>query len=152
MPAKIVLVEVCQGGAFKTECTGGKHTVVVDQPMAAGGTDEGPTPLDYQLISLGGCIAAIGRIIVNQRHLLVRGIRVSVEGELDTDRLLGKAAQDRVGFSSIRAAVEIDADLSREEKARLLQEIDDRCPISDNLKNPTPVVIVLAASNGSGHD
>ncbi len=58
MPAKMVLVEVCQGGAFKTECTAGKHTVVVDQPMAAGGTDEGPTPLDYQLISLGGCIAS----------------------------------------------------------------------------------------------
>ncbi len=95
---------------------------------------------------------AVGRIIANQRHLPVRSIRVSVEGELNTDRLLGKAAQDRVGFSSIRAVVEIDADLSREEKARLLQEIDDRCPISDNLKNPTPVAIALAASNGSGHD
>jgi len=144
MPAKKVLVEVRQGGAFKTDCTAGKHRVVVDQPMAAGGTDEGPTPLDYQLISLGGCIAALGRIIANQRHLPVRGIRVSVEGELNTDRLLGKTAQDRTGFSSVKAAVAIDADLSREEKAKLLAEIDDRCPISDNLKSPTPVAIVLA--------
>lgn len=144
MPAKKVLVEVRQGGAFKTECTAGKHMVVVDQPAAAGGTDEGPTPLDYQLISLGGCIAAVGRIIANQRHLPIRGIRVSVEGELNTDRLLGKTAQDRAGFSSVRAVVEIDADLPREEKARLLSEIDDRCPISDNLRNPTPVTIVLA--------
>jgi len=144
MPAKKVLVEVRQGAGFKTECVAGPHTVVVDQPAAAGGTDEGPTPLDYQLISLGGCITAIGRIIANQRHLPVRSIRVSVEGELNTDRLLGKAAQDRIGFSSIKAVVEIDADLSREEKARLLQEIDGRCPISDNLKNPTPVAIVLA--------
>jgi len=122
----------------------GPHTVVVDQPAAAGGTDQGPTPLDYQLISLGGCITAIGRIIANQRQLPVRGIRVSIEGELNTDRLLGKPTQDRTGFSSIKAVVEIDADLSREEKARLLQEIDGRCPISDNLKNPTPVAIVLA--------
>jgi uncharacterized OsmC-like protein len=144
MPTKKVLVEVRQGGAFKTECTAGKHMVVVDQPAAAGGTDEGPTPLDYQLISLGGCIAAVGRIIANQRRLPIRGIRVSVEGELNTDRLLGKTAQDRAGFSSIKAAVAIDADLSREEKAKLLTEIDDRCPISDNLKSPTPVAIVLA--------
>ena len=144
MPAKNVLVEVRQGGAFKTECTAGKHTVVVDQPAAAGGTDEGPTPLDYQLISLGSCIAAVGRIIANQRRLAIRGIRVSVEGELNTDRLLGKTAQDRAGFSSIKAAVAIDADLSREEKAKLLSEIDDRCPVSDNLKSPAPVAIVLA--------
>jgi uncharacterized OsmC-like protein len=69
---------------------------------------------------------------------------VSVEGELNTDRLLGKAAQDRAGFSSVKAAVAIDADLSREETARLLSEIDDRCPISDNLKSPTAVTIFLA--------
>lgn len=144
MPTKNVLVEVRQGGGFKTECTAGRHTVVVDQPAAAGGTDEGPTPLDYQLISLGACIAAIGRIVANQRRLPIRGIRVSVEGKLNTDRLLGKTSQDRVGFSSFRAVVEIDADLSREEKAKLLSDIDDRCPVSDNLKSPTPVAIVLA--------
>ncbi|MBE3068898.1 MAG: OsmC family protein [Planctomycetes bacterium] len=143
MPAKKVVVEVRQGGAFKTECTAGKHTVIIDQPAGAGGTDEGPTPLDYQLIALGGCIAAIGRIVANQRHLSVRGIRVSVEGELNTDRLLGKTVQDRPGFSSVKAVVTIDADLSREEKAKLLRDIDDRCPISDNLKNPAPVAVVL---------
>lgn len=144
MPAKKVLVEARQGGAFRTECTVGKHLVVVDQPAAAGGTDEGPTPLDYQLIALGGCIAAVGRIIANQRRLPIRGIRVSVEGELNTDRLLGKTAQDRAGFSSVRAVVEIDADLPREEKARLLRDIDDRCPISDNLRSPAAVAVVLA--------
>jgi len=144
MAAKKVLVEVRQGEAFKTECTAGKHTVIVDQPAAAGGTDEGPTPLDYQLISLAACIAAVGRIIANQRRLPIRGIRVSVEGELNTDRLLGKATQDRAGFSSFKAAVVIDADLSLEEKAKLVHEIDDRCPISDNLKNPARVAIALA--------
>ena len=144
MPAKTVTVSISQGSKFKTDCTTGKHTVVIDQPVAAGGTDAGPTPLDYQLISLGGCIAAIGRIIANQRQLAVRGFRVSVEGAINTDRLLGKPAADRVGFSSFRASVTIDADLPAEQKAALLHEIDERCPISDNLQNPTPVTIVLA--------
>jgi len=144
MPAKKVLVEIRQGGAFKTECTAGKHTVIIDQPAAAGGTDEGPTPLDYQLVALGGCIAAVGRIIANQRRLAVRGIRVSVEGELNTDRLLGKTAEVRAGFTSIKAVVAIDADLSRDEKAKLLHDIDERCPVSDNLKSPAAVTFVLA--------
>lgn len=143
MPLKNVQVEVKQNASFRTECTAGKHTVVIDQPAAAGGTDTGPTPLDYQLIALGGCIAAIGRIIANQRKLPIHGFRVTVNGEINTDGLLGKTGTGRVGFSTIKAAVTIDADLTKEEKAKLLHEIDLRCPISENLQNVTPVSVTL---------
>jgi len=143
MAAKKVHVEVCQGSGFKTECKAGKHTVIIDQPLSGGGTDAGPTPLDYQLIALGGCIAAIGRVVAMQRKIPVRGIRVSVEGDVNTDGLLGKPSQDRMGLSAIKAKVQIDADLSVEEKTALLHEIDKRCPISDNLNNISPVAIEL---------
>ena len=143
MPAKRVQIQLEQGVAFKAECRAGNHTIVIDQPVAAGGSDAGPTPLDYQLIALAGCIAAIGRIIANQRRLAIRAFRVSVTADLNTDGLLGKTTPERVGFSSIAAAVQIDADLTREEKLALLREIDECCPISDNLKNATPVQITL---------
>lgn len=136
---KTVSVAIEQGEGFKTLCKAGKHTVVIDQPQPMGGTDEGPTPLDYQLFALGGCVAAIGRIVANQRRLAVRGISVVVEGELDTDGLMGKPTEARIGFQSIRARVRIDADLSAEEKEKLLHEIDARCPISENLQNGTDV-------------
>ena len=144
MPAKTVQVEIKQGSGFKTECRAGKHVVIIDQPTPSGGTDAGPTPLDVQLMALGGCVAAIGRIIANQRKLAVRGIEVTVEGDIDTDGLLGKATQQRVGFTAITARVKIDADMSATEKAQFLHDIDVRCPISENLKNITPVSIVLA--------
>jgi uncharacterized OsmC-like protein len=143
MPVKKIQVEVVQGPSFKTECRAGKHLIVIDQPANAGGTDEGPTPLDVQLMALGGCIAAIGRIVAMQRHLNVHGIKVSLEGELDMDGLLGKPTQHRAGLSAIKAKVAFDADLSREEKTALLHDIDKRCPISDNLSNITPVNIEL---------
>lgn len=144
MPVKKVQIQLEQGAGFKAECHAGKHTVFIDQPVVAGGTDAGPTPLDYQLITLAGCIGAIGRIIANQRRLPVRAFRISVAGEVNTDKLLGKSDTDRAGFSAITATVEIDADMTHEEKAALLHEIDERCPISENLKNPTPVQINLA--------
>jgi len=144
MPAKKVQVEIKQGAGFRTECRAGKHVMIIDQPIPAGGTDSGPTPLDIQLMVLGGCVAAIGRIMANQRKLAVRGFEVAVEGEIDTDGLLGKPSSQRVGFSAITARVTIDADLSATEKEKLLHEIDERCPISENLKNITPVSIVLA--------
>ena len=144
MPVKKVQVHVAQGAGFRTECTAGSHVVVIDQPTPAAGTDAGVTPLEAQLMTLGACIAAIGRIIANQRSLAIRGFDVSVEGELDTDRLLGKATQSRAGFSKISARVEIDADLTVAEKEALLREIDERCPISENLKERTSVSVDLA--------
>jgi putative redox protein len=143
MPAKKVQVQIKQGDGFKTECRAGKHLVVIDQPAPAGGTDAGPTPLDVQLMALGGCVAAIGRIIANQKKLCVRGIEVTVEGDIDTDGLLGKPSEKRVGFSAITACVKIDADMSTAEKEQFLHEIDLRCPISENLQNVTPVSMIL---------
>jgi len=144
MPAKTVVVEIKQGAGFRTECKVGKHTVIIDQPTPAGGTDAGPSPLDVQLMSLGGCVAAIGRIIANQRKLPVRGIEVTVEGDIDTDGLLGKATEKRVGLSAITARVKIDADMTPAEKEQFVHDIDMRCPISENLQNATPVSVVLA--------
>ena len=144
MPAKTVVVEIKQGAGVRTECKVGKHTVIIDQPTPAGGTDAGPSPLDVQLMSLGGCVAAIGRIIANQRKLPVRGIEVTVEGDIDTDGLLGKPTEKRVGFSAITARVKIDADMTPAEKEQFVHDIDMRCPISENLQNATPVSVVLA--------
>jgi len=140
MPLKKVSVMVKQGNGFRTECKVGKHTVIIDQPPPAG-ADAGPTPLDIQLMALGGCIAAIGRIIASQRKLEVRGFDITVDGEIDTDKLLGKPTDKRVGFSAINVGVKVDADMSAEEKARFVHEIDVRCPISDNLQNTTKVKI-----------
>ena len=143
MPAKTVVVEIKQGAGFRTECKVGKHTVIIDQPTPAGGTDAGPSPLDVQLMSLGGCVAAIGRIIANQRKLPVRGIEVTVEGDIDTDGLLGKPTEKRVGFSAITARVKIDADMTPAEKEQFVHDIDARCPISENLQNATAIRMVL---------
>ena len=50
----------------------------------------------------------------------------------------------RAGFQSITAKVKIDADLSEEEKKEFLEEVDRRCPVSDNLMKLTPVTVKLA--------
>jgi len=143
MASKKVSVQLKQDAGFRTECKAGAHTLVIDQPSAAGGTEAGPSPLEYQLFALGGCIAAIGRIIARQRRLHVRGFAIDVEGEIDTDGLLGKPTSQRVGFADLTVRVKIDADLPDDEKEKLLHEIDARCPISENLQNPSTVRVIL---------
>ena len=140
MAKKIVKVEAVQDSTFKMELTAGNHTVIIDQPKPMGGSDAGPNPLEYGLFSLAGCIGAIGRIIANQKKLDVRGFKVAVEAELDTDNLLGLSTDVRAGYSNVVVTVDIDADMSADEKAAFLSEIDARCPISDVFINGTTVV------------
>ncbi len=137
MPAKTVSIKGIQGDKFRMEITAGSHTLVVDQPVPMGGEDGGPNPLEYELVSLAGCIGAIGRIIANQRKMDVRGFRVEIQGEMDTDALLGMKTDQRAGFRSITVLVDIDADMTAEEKRAYLAEIDSRCPVSDNLASGT---------------
>ena len=130
------------GAGFKTtiNCS---HAFIVDQPKSAGGTDDGPNPLEIFLSSLPACICAIGRIIANQRKIDLRGITVDVEGDIDKDFLLGKTNDGRAGFTEIRSYVDIDADLAKDVKESLLKEIAERCPIADNMSNYTVVKPVI---------
>lgn len=143
MQIKNVSIEAVQVEGFKIETRSRQHIAIVDQPVAGGGTDSGPTPLEYLFVSLAGCIVTIGHIVAKQRQLPVRSISARVEGELDTDVLMGKRSDVRAGFSDIRIHVKIDADMTQAEKEAFLKEVDARCPISDNIHGTTPLNFVV---------
>lgn len=98
MPVKKVIVESKMGEGFKIETQIRDHKMIIDQVKAGGGNDEGPSPLEYQYMALAGCIGSIGRIVASQKRLPVKGMNIKVEGELNTDVLLGKGNGDRAGF------------------------------------------------------
>jgi uncharacterized OsmC-like protein len=139
MATKLVSVNAVKLDNFKIETKSRQHVSIVDQPPAGGGTDAGPTPLEYLFVSLAGCMVTIGNIIAKQRRLPIRKIETSVEGELDTDVLMGKSTDFRAGFSWVRVQVKIDGDMTKEEKEAFVRDVDARCPISDNIHNLTPV-------------
>lgn len=122
------------------------HNVVIDQPKAGGGSDLGPTPLEYFLFSLAGCVASIARIAAAQRKMDLRGMQVVVEGDLNPAGLLGKPSDDRVGFQSIVITAQIDADISDEAKQDFLDEVCGRCPLHDNIHYTTVVAHELMAT------
>jgi uncharacterized OsmC-like protein len=66
-------------------------------------------------------------------------MEIAIEADLDSDYLMGRTTEGRAGFTVIRATVDIDADLSREEKEAFLAEIDRRCPVTDVLQNGTTI-------------
>lgn len=141
MAIKTVKVESKLDSKFKIESDVRGHKIVVDQPANAGGTDAGPTPLEYLMVSLAGCIGSISRIIAMQRKLEIRGMTITAEGDLNVDGLLGKPTEDPVGFKEFRVTADIDADMTLEEKNAFLHEVDARCPVSWSLLNASKVTI-----------
>jgi uncharacterized OsmC-like protein len=141
---KTISIEAKLDEKFKVEVKAGERTIYVDQPKAAGGTDAGPNPLEYFFISLAGCIATAARIIANQKRIKLNGMDMKVEGEFDTEILLGKSTENRAGMTGIKVSLTIDSDMSKEEKNAFVKEIESRCPVSDNIANTTPLTIEVA--------
>lgn len=144
MSLKTVVVEADQVNGLKVETRARHHIVHVDQPTEMGGSDAGPTPLEFLLIGLASCLLTVGKIIAQQRNLPVRNLSARVEGDIDPDGFLGKNPAARVGASQIRVYLHVDGDLTREEKETFVRQIETRCPISDNIGNATPIALVLA--------
>lgn len=67
------------GDRFSIECR--KHRLVIDQPVEAGGSDTGPTPVELFVSSLPACVAFYGRRFLN-RHGLPESIAVRAAWEM----------------------------------------------------------------------
>lgn len=137
---KTITVNSTWKSGMRVDVQARNYAMVVDQPEAMGGKNEGPTPLEYQLFALGGCLGTIAAIIAKQERIDLRNFSVAIEGDLDTDYLMGKTTEGRPGFTEFRVVVEIDADMTAEEKEAFFHKVDARCPISDNLMNGSKFV------------
>lgn len=68
-------------GAVQFEISTRNHTVISDQPTDAGGFDEGMTPPEFLLASLGSCAAYYAVDYLKRSNLLVEGTKVFVKAE-----------------------------------------------------------------------
>ena len=131
-------------GGMRVDAQSRDHEVIIDQPPAGGGKDAGANPMEIFLFALAGCLGTIAAIIANQERIKLDGFDVSIEGDYDPAYLLGKTREGRAGFTEIRVSVNIEADMTDEEKQAFFERIDERCPISDNMINHTKVVFDVA--------
>ena len=122
------------------------HELILDQPKMAGGTDQGPTPIDAFLATIGSCLGTIARIVAKQEKITLDKMEFTVSGEIDLDILLGRSDEGRAGFTSINVEALIESpDLNEEEKHAFLQEVDRRCPVSETVLNGTAFEFSVAS-------
>ncbi len=131
-------------GKFTVEGKIRKHRVVLDEPADLGGDDKGPNPVEILLLAQAGCILMVGRVVATEMGINIKSFRVDVSGSLNPEKFIGKPTSDRTGLKEVEVVVHIDADADRQTLEKWLKAVEERCPIKDNLANPTPVKVRLA--------
>lgn len=118
---------------------------VVDEPATLGGTDEGPNPVEYLLGALAGCMNVTAHQVARELDLEVRDLEITIAGDLDPAKFVGKSDEPRAGYEEIRVDVSADVDATDETIQTWLSTVEERCPVSDNLANGTPLALAFTS-------
>ncbi len=121
-----------------------QHEIIIDEPVAMGGSDEGANPLEYQLAALCGCVNVVARIVAKEMNINITRLTCDASGTLDPAKLRGMAVDGRAGFHTIDVKVAIESDADAQANVKLLKTVEQRCPVSDNLANATNVSVTMA--------
>lgn len=108
-------------------------TATSDHPTLGHG--HGPTPQEFVLHALAGCISAGVATTAANRGIELTKIDASVIGQIDVQGVLGIDADVRNGFSKI----DVEGDATQAEIDALIAASTKRSAVFDMLANPTAV-------------
>ena len=107
------------------------HFLVIDEPVASGGDDNGPTPVEYLLTALGGCVSITLRMYAERKGWDVGKITVNVSQKEElTSEGVKKTLVEDISFEN---------EITEEQRKRLLI-IAGKCPVAKMIKGETEIV------------
>ena len=128
---------------FAQMITTGGHRLFADEPVAAGGTDTGPSPYDLLIAALGACTSMTISLYARRKQWPLEAVTVKL-----THRKVHAAdcedCEKKDGLLDyIERRVELQGGLTEEQRARLL-EIANKCPVHKTLTSKIQIVTRLA--------
>ena len=123
-------------GVQQFEVKARSHTIVSDQPEEDGGFDEGMTPPELLLASLGSCAAYYAAQYLRKQKLGLQGTRVRVTAD---------KVKDPARLDNFRIEVTTTMDLTPAHRARLDASVR-QCLIHNTLLHPPRIALEINAS------
>lgn len=102
------------------------HFAVIDEPVDAGGDDNGPTPVEYLLTAIGSCVSITLRMYAERKGWDVGVITVNVSQFKDEN---GSHLTEEISF---------EKEITEEQRKRLLV-IAGKCPVAKMVKGETRI-------------
>lgn len=122
-------------GDVQFEVKARNHTVYCDQPVEAGGYDEGMTPPEFFLASLGACAGYYAANYVKGHRLPTQGLRIRVTAE---------KAKAPARLDDLRIIVEYPEALDARHREGLLKAVH-ACLILNTLLSPPKITTEIVA-------
>lgn len=119
--------------------------LIVDEPEELGGTDQAANPVEFLLAAYAGCLNVMGHIVAKELDIDLRSLEIDIEGDLDPSKVFGKPTVNRPGYQEIRVKLTPDTDATPAQLKIWAETVEARCPVNDNLLNPTPVQLEVHA-------
>jgi putative redox protein len=106
-------------GAMRHHIKIGDHVIAVDESVASGGENSGPTPHDLYDAALGACKALTVLWYAKRKGIPVEDIQVDVERD---------DSQERAGTYRLDAKLKLGGNLSDAQRQELLN-VAGKCPV-----------------------
>ncbi len=119
-------------GAVQFEIQAREHTIVSDQPAENGGHDEGMTPPELLLASLGSCAAFYAAQYLRKYKLATEGTRVRITAD--------KVKDPAPRIDNFRIEIETPVGLTEEQRAGVERSVH-HCQIHNTLLHPPKIAI-----------
>lgn len=108
-----------------------QHRLLVDQPVAGGGEDAAPMPLELLGASLGTCVALYVQQFCQARSLPYEGLRVEVDP---------RGAHGRIGRFDVRVILPVPLPPQYSE---VLERVARSCPAHNTLAHGAEVEVQI---------
>jgi uncharacterized OsmC-like protein len=116
-----------------------------DHPAVLCGEDQGPTPVEWILHGLAGCLTAGIANIAAVRGVTLHSVEAFVEGDVDLRGILGLSEDVRNGFSDVRVTFKVKGDAPAETLMAIVAQAKARSAVFDVMTNGVPVSIAVEA-------
>lgn len=138
-----VLIRETGQSRYQNSIAVGRHRLIADEPVTAGGLDSGPSPYDYLSAALGACTAMTLRVYAERRKLTLGRVSVTIRhGKTAAEHCsdCGAAAEGREGkIDRFERIISVDGEIDAALREKLL-EIAGKCPVHRTLETASAVV------------
>ena len=111
----------------------------VFEPEMLGGEDSAANPVEYLLAGYAGCLNVVFGIVAKELKVEIKSLDINIDGDINPEKFLGISDNERTGFKSINVNIELRTNADKDTEALLIEKVKSRCPVNDNLANPTPI-------------
>lgn len=128
-------VQATPNGGDQILVTARGHSILLDQPASAGGTDNGPTPTELFVGGLAACVAHYANSYLRRHDIDPSGLGVRADFDLATDR--------PARIASIRITIDAPPALPPARHAAFLA-VASHCTVHNTLSDPPRVAVEIA--------